>query len=98
MLEEYAARAQCSIACRHGIDPNRESNRANGTRAVRTRDWADDNRTLRRSLAGDYFGAANSLGRVAGVDYQLRLFHDLREVVIRMVGDDQGAIVLAQIL
>src|SRR5215467_2441701 len=48
--------------------------------------------------AADYFFRVNSLGGVAGVDDELRFAHDLCIVVVGMIGENQHAVVLRQIV
>ncbi len=49
-------------------------------------------------LAAYDFIAVNPPSSVAGVDHQFGLFHDLPVVVVRVVGHDDDAVILSQIL
>ena len=42
--------------------------------------------------------AFDALGGVARVDDQLRLLHDLGVIVVGMIGNDEDAIVLSQVI
>ena len=68
----------------------------------RARNFTRDASLLRTSvlsiagLAPHYFWALYTLGRVARVHDQLGLRNDLPVIVVRMVGNDEDAIVLPQ--
>lgn len=48
-------------------------------------------------LAAHYLGTGYSARRIPRIHYKLRLFHDLGIVVIRMIGDDNNAVILPQV-
>ena len=62
---------------------------------ARGRDFASGIAVL---LAAYDFWAVDSLCRVAGVNHQLGFAHDALVVVVGMIGDDQHAVVLAEIV
>ena len=49
-------------------------------------------------LAGHYLRALDPSGRIAGIDHQLGLLHDLLVVVVGMIGHDQYTVVLAEVV
>ena len=59
---------------------------------------AEMTKLLENILAAYDFGAVDTLGGVSRVDYELGLAHNALEVVVRMVGDDHGAIAWTEIV